>query len=881
MTVFINLSESTSGVDTTQYLVEGGIFDGFTADHLNFRSEPFRIRYKEVINVDQDGNKTFETFTYDIPAHNDVYLNATPYSKPTTSLLPIFSPGADDVFYIHGGFGEAPKIEDFLSSDVYADSDEAGRNFEIALGDFEAFYSAQQEWLNSVRASSVNEIEYRDDTNSNGIHASITYSQSLTVEDIRDWIQDNTVTFQLSGDTLFSQPLEITGSNQNDTLGGGNENDTILGGLGSDTINGGEGDDTIYSFDRAGDGVGDGQVDEIDGGTGLNTIHATSEDRVIIDYPSITAEVILSTDPTVPIAIIKDNLGNDADQIFGEPTFVFNNGRSYHTEDFTNKAANQERLDSLSAQIDRHRDAADALLELAKETASVRLDAYEELAAQQLVSGGQVALGVLEALLPSLGIKVELAKLVLKSAVAQDPDRAALESAAHVSAEISKQLGELSERMARDAIAETAEGALSYYDFVDRPLITAAEVGPLAADFGKITTSAVAKTLEGLILAIDIADAVTAIRSIRAEIDMLDQSFDSFLKSRAEHLKDLQNLEVKLYEERQRDVELPFISYRKVDTDQAKAAYDTAISAAEQDIAAADFSSLLQRTITQVVTAPKPYDVVITPDQPQTLRNTLSEFDGTRIFGFSEDDALIVENAQFTRSDMTVKNGSAILSIDADSTAGSEATIFLEGDFSDGDFITVADGESTAVTFESSSQPTNEYLLSGRLQQVDGKVLSDEMVTFTLDDTEVVATSDDEGQYAFELPQSAFGHLEFSREYQGGDPEIGVSDALEVLRLAVGLEPSWGQAKGFHFVAADIDQDGSVNVSDALDTLRAAVGLEGEAKPRWISFDAETDFSGQTAQSVNVATGVEIAPLTGPQTVDMTAILLGNMAEYA
>jgi len=124
------------------------------------------------------------------------------------------------------------------------------------------------------------------------------------------------------------------------------------------------------------------------------------------------------------------------------------------------------------------------------------------------------------------------------------------------------------------------------------------------------------------------------------------------------------------------------------------------------------------------------------------------------------------------------------------------------------------------------------------------------------------------------------GRLDASREREEDDPDITVSDALDVLRLAVGLEPSWGPAEGINHVAADIDQDGTVSVSDALDVLRAAVGLASEAEPRWVAFDAGSDFSGQTAQSVDMETGVDIAPLTESQTVDMTTILLGNMEAY-
>lgn len=136
------------------------------------------------------------------------------------------------------------------------------------------------------------------------------------------------------------------------------------------------------------------------------------------------------------------------------------------------------------------------------------------------------------------------------------------------------------------------------------------------------------------------------------------------------------------------------------------------------------------------------------------------------------------------------------------------------------------------------------------------------------------------GGYTFSLAEGASGRVEVVREHQSGDPDINVSDALDVLRLAVELEPGWGgPAADENFVAADIDQDGAVTVSDALEVLRAAVDLESDAAPRWVGFEEGTDFSGQSRKSVDVETGVSIEALNDGDSIDMTAILLGNMEQ--
>lgn len=72
-----------------------------------------------------------------------------------------------------------------------------------------------------------------------------------------------------------------------------------------------------------------------------------------------------------------------------------------------------------------------------------------------------------------------------------------------------------------------------------------------------------------------------------------------------------------------------------------------------------------------------------------------------------------------------------------------------------------------------------------------------------------------------------------SRNHAASDPPIGVGDALDILRLAVGLSPSFGPATPYDLIAADLDRNGAVPVADALDTLRFAVGLDGTNAPEW------------------------------------------------
>ncbi|KAA0921160.1 CAP domain-containing protein [Aquicoccus porphyridii] len=174
-------------------------------------------------------------------------------------------------------------------------------------------------------------------------------------------------------------------------------------------------------------------------------------------------------------------------------------------------------------------------------------------------------------------------------------------------------------------------------------------------------------------------------------------------------------------------------------------------------------------------------------------------------------------------------------------------------------------------------------LLSGVLSDLAGDAIAGAEVTFTPEGETAPAlgmTSDGAGAFALGLEEGASGQLDAQRDHGSGDPAIASGDALDVLRLAVGLEPSFGPAQSAHFVAADINENGAVTPNDALEVLRHAVGLASDHAPKWVFFDAATDWAALTLDADNAALprGMEIASLDSDLEVEMTGILLGNMA---
>ena len=113
------------------------------------------------------------------------------------------------------------------------------------------------------------------------------------------------------------------------------------------------------------------------------------------------------------------------------------------------------------------------------------------------------------------------------------------------------------------------------------------------------------------------------------------------------------------------------------------------------------------------------------------------------------------------------------------------------------------------------------------------------------------------------------------------DKSVGAWDALQALRLAVGLNPLEPgnvevDADAFHFIAADINRDGKVRADDALNILKYAVGFE-EYEAQWVFVDSSQDLSGVSKASVDYFDGVSIEDMNVDVDAELTAILIGDV----
>ncbi|MTJ05089.1 MAG: hypothetical protein FH759_10415 [Sediminimonas qiaohouensis] len=210
--------------------------------------------------------------------------------------------------------------------------------------------------------------------------------------------------------------------------------------------------------------------------------------------------------------------------------------------------------------------------------------------------------------------------------------------------------------------------------------------------------------------------------------------------------------------------------------------------------------------------------------------------------------------------------------------------------------LLVTNGDPTYLDAALDALPADDTELAMVLKQGQGRAalsvaISDGASSMALEGADVTFVADlatapqalgevGAGQYRLDLGEGTAGQVRVTKIYDaGGSTGITVADALEALRMSVGLTPSWGPAGAMHLLAADMNGDGAVTVADALAILRHAVGLESPgAEPRWLFLPPGTDTtSADIGTMAAPAIQLDLDPVYGDHTLDMTAILIGNV----
>lgn len=150
-------------------------------------------------------------------------------------------------------------------------------------------------------------------------------------------------------------------------------------------------------------------------------------------------------------------------------------------------------------------------------------------------------------------------------------------------------------------------------------------------------------------------------------------------------------------------------------------------------------------------------------------------------------------------------------------------------------------------------------------------------LTFTPDaGADVTEQTDATGLAAFEIDSGASGRIDLLTSFSTGTSGITAGDALQVLRIAVGLDLPSGPASPLQLITADVNRSGEVTAGDALEVLRAAVGLESTGAGDHVLIDESVDRSSMTSGSVDYDTGIPIMRVSNDVDLSLTAVRLGD-----
>lgn len=90
---------------------------------------------------------------------------------------------------------------------------------------------------------------------------------------------------------------------------------------------------------------------------------------------------------------------------------------------------------------------------------------------------------------------------------------------------------------------------------------------------------------------------------------------------------------------------------------------------------------------------------------------------------------------------------------------------------------------------------------------------------------------------------------------------ITSQDALDVLRLSVGMDTQNGSKTAVDYIEADFNKDGKVSSQDALAIVKNAVGLSTTEQAERVLVDSDGDYSDISRTNVNYDESISIADL--------------------
>ena len=225
----------------------------------------------------------------------------------------------------------------------------------------------------------------------------------------------------------------------------------------------------------------------------------------------------------------------------------------------------------------------------------------------------------------------------------------------------------------------------------------------------------------------------------------------------------------------------------------------------------------------------------------------------------------LTDNAGLT--DFTLSDALADWTVQANTSTPN--TVILSGFGAiDGSEDITAGQETVLATFTSAASP--DFVISG----IALNGVSQQNVSVN----EITATSTTGNVTVFETASGSDLLIDAAMAIDtASDKAIGAFDALQALRLAVGLDKSDGTSKWHDYIASDINKDGRVGADDALNILKFAVGLTDGPSAHWVFVDGDADYSAIDRKNTDYDEGILISDVMTDLSINMTGILVGDV----
>ena len=188
----------------------------------------------------------------------------------------------------------------------------------------------------------------------------------------------------------------------------------------------------------------------------------------------------------------------------------------------------------------------------------------------------------------------------------------------------------------------------------------------------------------------------------------------------------------------------------------------------------------------------------------------------------------------------------------------------------------LADG--TSVTLQDNTKnSTTSHTVTTSVVTRDGSNIADADVLMSDGTNSSSHKSAADGSVSGSLTSGSASTVKASLTYSSSTQAISSQDALDALKLSVGLSTSAGTKTAYDFISADFNQDGKVSSQDALSILKYSVGLPTPEQAKWVFVDSSGDYSGVSKSNTSYTEGVSIADLSADTTVSLTGILIGDV----